>query len=443
VLRSVLGQDTEHGLDRRGGRAISNGNCPKSRLRSVPTLPEDWAVRPPNRRDRHGGPTTNPGKYRDRVLPESEQKNLLKSWTRRGVIPTNIAKVHVFKEDFDQVASFQALLNHVGRPTVLFKPAWRDKILSHVHTKTHNWLIGGVVDLPLDEFRPTRIGDAAVAKLKAMTAIEDPFFLRVSFHSPHVGCFVPPSHLIDPATIDLPLPSKAELAAKPKFERENLHIYSSAPHLTPDEIGLARGTYYGMVSLVDDQVGRIVDVLKKSGRLNDTIIVINSDQGFQLGEHGNWKKRDFYDTNVCVPFIVRAPGQLPAKVVDEPVEMIDLVPTLMELCGMQPPTDIRGRSLIPLIQGDTSTARQACFSEHDHSEDVYDELRNGGSRRVMVRTKEWKLVFFMDERASDKDGALYHLVSDPYEKRNLYNQSEHKEIVAELMDMADQWDREA
>ena len=143
MLRSVLGQDTEHGLDRRGGRAISNGNCPKSRLRSVPTLPEDWAVRPPNRRDRHGGPTTNPGKYRDRVLPESEQKNLLKSWTRRGVIPTNIAKVHVFKEDFDQVASFQALLNHVGRPTDLFKPAWRDRILSHVHTKTHNWLIGG------------------------------------------------------------------------------------------------------------------------------------------------------------------------------------------------------------------------------------------------------------------------------------------------------------
>ena len=86
-----------------------------------------------------------------------------------------------------------------------------------------------------------------------------------------------------------------------------------------------------MVSLVDDQVGRIMKALAESGRLDNTIVVINSDQGFQLGEHGLWKKRDFYDTNVRVPFVIRAPGRLPARVVEEPVEMIDFVPTLMDL----------------------------------------------------------------------------------------------------------------
>jgi arylsulfatase A-like enzyme len=198
-----------------------------------------------------------------------------------------------------------------------------------------------------------------------------------------------------------------------------------------------------MVSLVDAQVGRLVECLNKAGLLNNTIIAINSDQGFQLGEHGLWKKRVFYEQNVCVPFIMSCPGLLPpGKVIDEPVEMIDFLPTLMELSGIEVPGSIRGRSLIPLIRGETSEWRPACFSEIDHSYSMYEELRGGTGRRVMVRTKEWKLTYFMDERVADKDGALYNLKKDKDEKENLYNKPQYKDIIRELEGLAEKWDQE-
>ena len=389
-----------------------------------------------------GKPTSVQGNYQNRIRPSSDQYNLLQAWSRHGITPMNIGKMHVFQEGWNQLASFQPLLNHNGKPTSLFKETWQGTILSQVKTKTHDWLIGGVVDVPVTEFRQSRIGDFAVDKLKHLTVKDEPFFLRVSFHAPHVACYISPSHLIAPETIDLPFPTPEELDQKPQFEQQNLHVYSGAPDLDRDQIQLARATYYGMVSLVDDQVGRLMTVLRESGKLQNTIVVINSDQGFQLGEHGLWKKRDFYDTNVCIPWIIQAPARLPAgKVVEEPVESIDFLPTLMDLCGMVPPDNIPGRSLLPLLEGKDDSWPEACFSEHDHSQDMYDELRDGGGRRVMVRTKEWKLVFFMDERLPHQDPALYHLRHDPYEQHNLAVHSKYGSKVQELKQLATIWDQ--
>ncbi|MFC1541455.1 sulfatase [Candidatus Latescibacterota bacterium] len=261
----------------------------------------------------------------------------------------------------------------------------------------------------------------------------------MSFHAPHVACRVPESYFTDPQTIDLPLPTDEELKNKPRFEREGLRIYAGAD-LTEEQIGIARGTYYGMVSLVDVQVARIVEVLEKSGMMDNTIIAINSDQGFQLGEHGLWKKRVFYDQNVCVPLIFSCPKLLPSgKVIREPVELIDFLPTLMELSGFESPNTISGKSLLPLIHGEVSEWREACFSEIDHSQSMYEELRTETGRRVMVRTKEWKLVYFMDERNVDKDGCLYNLINDPDETNNLYSQPKYREIIHYLENLSKKW----
>jgi arylsulfatase A-like enzyme len=304
-------------------------------------------------------------------------------------------------------------------------------------------MIGGVVPFSPEDTQTWRLGDLAVDTLKELVAKDEPFFLRVSFHAPHVPCRVPASYFIDPEQITLPLPTEEELKNKPRFERENLHIYAGGLDLTKEQIGICRGTYYGMVSLVDAQVGRLVKCLKEAGLINNTIIAINSDQGFQLGEHGLWKKRVFYEQNVCVPFIMSCPGLLPSgKVIDEPVEMIDFLPTLMELSGIDVPNSVRGRSLMPLIRGEVKEWRPACFSEIDHSYSMYEELREGSGRRVMVRTKEWKLIYFMDERVADKDGALYNLKKDRDEKENLYNKGQYKDIIKQLEDLAEKWDKE-
>jgi arylsulfatase A-like enzyme len=197
-----------------------------------------------------------------------------------------------------------------------------------------------------------------------------------------------------------------------------------------------------MMSLVDVQVGRIVKALSDAGQLDNTIIAFTSDQGFQLGEHGLWKKRVFYDGNVRVPLIIRYPKKLPVSLtIEEPVEMIDFLPTLMELSGLDIPQNIRGASLMPLINGETSTWREACFSEIDHSQSMLEELRQGTGRRVMVRTKEWKLVYFMDNRVANKDGALYYLKNDPDEKTNLYNDPEYEAVIDYLESLAEEWTR--
>jgi len=372
----------------------------------------------------------------------NREPNLLDAWTAAGMRPINVGKIHGFRRSWDARGDVPAELDVCGRPTTYAKQTFGDAKavvpVDAVFTKTHHWMIGGISPLKPEQTQTWRMGNRAVQVLGELAGKDEPFFLRVSFHAPHVACRVPKAYFIDPRTIDLPLPTEAELASKPAFERGPLRTYGGAA-LTSEQIGLARGTYYGMVSLVDAQVGRLIEVLRRAGRLDETIIAINSDQGFQLGEHGLWKKRVFYEQNVRVPLVLRYPKALPAGwVIDEPVEMVDFLPTLMDLSGLEVPAGIRGRSLRPLIEGRVSRWRPACFSEIDHSQSMYQELRGTG-RRVMVRTRRWKLVFFMDARVADKDGALYDLKNDPGETRNLYGRPDHATIVERLERVAVDW----
>lgn len=374
-----------------------------------------------------------------------EVPNLLTAWTRVGMAPVNIGKTHAYQRDWGYQRDVPEDFDVLGRTRdekLKVRLAQAGCKYPTVVTKTHGWAIGGTVPLEPQETTTWKIGDLAVDKLRELSGKGEPFFLRVSFHAPHVPCMVPPSHFIDPVGIDLPLPTEEELAGKPRFEREQFRIYSGGLDLSREQIGIARGTYYGMVSLVDEQVGRLVDCLRKAGILDNTIVAINSDQGWQLGEHGLWKKRVLYDDNVKAPLVLSCPALLPrGKVIAEPVEMIDFVPTLMDLSGLEVPVSIRGRSLMPLIRGEVAEWREACFCEIDHSMSMYDELREHSGRRVMVRTKEWKLVWFMDERVADKDGALYNLKNDPGERVNLYGRPEHADVVERLERLCREWDR--
>lgn len=391
-----------------------------------------------------GDPVTPVPPYFDaaRAARISEAPNLLDAFTAAGRQPVSLGKVHGYHASFDHRGDAPVLFNVVGNPTPYFRDRFGEDspllAAERFFTTTHRWQIGGVLDVPPEATETWRLGDMAVETLGALTATPDPFFLRVSFHAPHVACYVPPAYFIDPAGIDLPLPTDAELAAKPVFERGPLHTYSGAD-LTPAEIGICRGTYFGMVALMDVQVGRIMAALEASGRLANTVIAFTSDQGFQLGEQGPWKKRMHYDANVRVPLILAAPGRLPeGSVVADQVEHIDFLPTLLDLAGLSVPGGIRGQSLVPLIEG-RGRGREATFCEIDHSESMYTELRGGG-RRVMVRTDEWKLDAFLDPRQPDPDGSLYHLREDPGERVNQYGDPARADIVRELRAMAAAWD---
>lgn len=369
---------------------------------------------------------------------------LLDAWTAIGMQPINIGKVHAKRDRFNHLGDIPRLIKVKGEPFPYYEEnverdgeMWLSDVVT---TDTHQWVIGGILNVKPEETETWRIGDKAVDVLDDLNDNQEPFFLRVSFYAPHVACYVPEEYFIDPSTIDLPLPTEEELAMKPEFEKGPLRMYAGAD-LTREQIDLARGTYYGMVALVDVQVGRILQALEDHGMLENTIIAFTSDQGFQLGERGLWKKRVFYEENVRTPFLIRYPKKLPKnKTIEEPVELVDFLPTLMELSGLEVPREIRGRSLTPLIHGEVTSWREATFSEIDHSQSIYQELREGSGRRVMVRTKEWKLIFFMDDRVEDKDGALYHLATDPGEKVNLYNDPQYGQVINDLEVLAKRWD---
>ncbi len=363
--------------------------------------------------------STTPYAYHD----TSQLPDLLRHWIDAGTQPTCVGKVHAYHDDW------------VFRDHPRFRDAARrstGKTYPPVKLTTHGWQIGGTTEVHPDDTQTALVAEGALAQLDTLAAAGSPFFLRVSFHAPHVPIEVPPEFMVDPDSVKLPLPTQAELDSKPRFEREQLRVYAGTLDLTPEAIQIARGTYYGMVRHVDHEVGRILAKLDSLGLRENTIIAINSDHGLQLGEHGMHKKRNFYEQTICSPLVIAAPGRIaPGTVVEDPIEMLDFLPTLLELSGMAVPGGIRGQSLVPLMKGE-GTARDATFSEIDFSGEMYDELRVNSGRQVMIRTREWKLIEFRDPRVKDPDGALYDLKTDPGETVNLFASAAHQDVVAKL-----------
>lgn len=373
--------------------------------------------------------TPTPYTYQEKsLLPD-----LLHKWIDAGIQPTCMGKVHAYPEDW--VFTDQPHLRKSDRVA-------EGKTYPPVNLTTHGWQIGGTTLVHPSDTQTGLTGEAALGQLDAMAASGTPFFLRVSFHAPHVPIEVPPEFMVDPDSVKLPLPTQEELDSKPRFEREQLRIYAGTVDLTPEAIQIARGTYYGMVRHVDHVVGQLVEKLDALGLKENTIIAINSDHGLQLGEHGLHKKRNFYEQTILSPLIITKPGRIiPGTVVEEPVEMLDFIPTLLELSDMPVPDGIRGRSLVPLMEG-RGTPRDATFAEIDQSGSMYDELRKDSGRRVMVRTRTWKLVEFRDPRVSNRDGALYNLKNDPGETVNLFSNADHQDVVAQLESRLDAWEAE-
>jgi len=300
-------------------------------------------------------------------------------------------------------------------------------------------IVSGTYPLPQDQ---TEAGITTQQALEFIdTKLREPFFLRVSYIAPHSPVLAPKPYdtLINPQDIKLQLPTLAELASKPQWEQRLRRWVGSDGKLTDQQIRQSWATYYGLASFVDKEMGRVIKALDQKGLLANTIIVFISDQGVAMGEHGFYMKRNFYEETLKIPFIISWPGNNPARrVIDEQIEIIDLLPTLLDMVGEPVPEGIDGKSAWPLIQGKTAQFREYTFSEIDHLTSQYNHLRIDSGRRVMVRTNEWKLVFWIDREVPD--GALYNLVRDPGERHNLFGDSNSADIRNKLMQRAFAWE---
>ena len=216
----------------------------------------------------------------------------------------------------------------------------------------------------------------------------------------------------------------------PPGHLENLHLMFQelrrfkriATPIPEERIRKARAAYYGMISELDEYIGKVWDELEKAGELENTLFIYTSDHGESLGEHGLWLKNNLYDVAARVPLVMAGAG-LPQNVkIDVPVGHVDVVATMLDLAGSGDSNKLRGKSLVPLLKGEKGKQPEFAFSE-SHSE-------GNCTGSFMIRKGDWKYIHF-----SYYDDLLFNLADDPGEFNNLIDKPETADIQKELKDI--------
>ena len=263
---------------------------------------------------------------------------------------------------------------------------------------------------------------------------DEPFMLWVSFSNPHFP-FDPPEPydtMYDPQEVPLPVWKEGELEKKPtqrQLQRERGYDKATEPILRK-----MVANYYGLISLIDDQVGEILSVLERKGLMDNTMIALTSDHGDHLGDHRLLQKSGvtFYEGSVRVPFIVSYPEAFPVGAAcSELVETIDLPATFLDVAGLASPETMQGRSLVGLAEGKISDWRDDAFSEIDLTINPLQYGPRDPNARdyvAMIATRDWKYVHFPNLGI----GELYDLVNDPHELDNLFYEPEYAGKVSEM-----------
>ncbi|SDL11908.1 sulfatase [Siphonobacter aquaeclarae] len=246
----------------------------------------------------------------------------------------------------------------------------------------------------------------------------EPFFLAVGFFRPHTPYVAPKKYfdLYDVNRIPLAKEIPNDLDDVP-----DAALFTKPSHwgLGEPERREAQKGYYAAVSFMDAQVGRVLDALDRLKLADNTIVVLWSDHGYNLGQHGQWMKQSLFENSARVPLIVSVPGGVKGKSSGRTVELVDLYPTLAELCGLQAPKDLEGKSLVPLLKNPAAA----------WDKPAYTQVRRNQLFGRSVRTERWRYT----EWDGGKAGAeLYDHEKDPEEFTNLAAAPEQANRVKEL-----------
>lgn len=189
--------------------------------------------------------------------------------------------------------------------------------------------------------------------------------------------------------------------------------------------------YLATVLAVDDNIGRLLDYLEKTGELDNTIIVYTSDQGFFLGEHGWFDKRFMYEECMRMPVVIRYPKSIKAGSTSSALAMnVDFAPTFLDYAGVEIPADIQGRSLRPVLDNQGKTPddwRKAAYYHYYEYPAEHSVKRHYG-----IRTQDFKLIHFYNDV---DEWEMYDMKADPREMNNVFGQPEYADKQAELMQL--------
>ena len=274
------------------------------------------------------------------------------------------------------------------------------------------------------------VEEQAITYLRETDRKNQPWALNVSFIAPHFPLVVP-QRFWDLYPID-----EIDMPNVPDGHLENQHpVYQRMRSMFgcidfPEElVRRARMGYYGLITYLDEKIGNLLQTLKETGQLENTIVIYTSDHGEMNGEHGMWRKSNFYEASVRIPLQIMFPDRLQAgSRIDEVVSLVDLTATLIDLSGEQVNSQLDGDSLLPLIHGTDSNWKDSAFSEY---------LAHGVQRPMaMLRKGKYKYNFSLGDPPE-----LYDISEDPEEFNNLANKGEYEEICDSLeSQLLEQWD---
>lgn len=286
-------------------------------------------------------------------------------------------------------------------------------------------------DGPDEAYPDAWVAAEAINTLRELAEKEEPWFFGVGFFKPHLPFAAPQRwHALHAAGVPELSPEAAAKPAWPsgwhrsgEFRGNYGHAAGRDPDTDREYAQLMRRSYAASVSYMDAQVGRVLAELQQLGLDDNTIVVVWSDHGFLLGEHAIWGKHCLYEQALRSPLMIRSPKLLqPGRMSHATVESIDIFPTLTDLCGLETPDSLDGRSLSAILNDPAAPALKPAHG-----------FWTGGQRTV--RTDRWRLIVHPSQPKDTSNDSpqveLFDYANDPDETRN--HAAEHPTVVAELL----------
>ena len=280
-----------------------------------------------------------------------------------------------------------------------------------------------------EKFSTEMFTDEAVQFLQDYDA-SAPFFLYLAFTSPHDPRTPPGEYATMYAPEEMPVPEN--FMPEHPFDNGEMRIRDEvlAPFpRTPEIVQQHIADYYGMISHMDAEIGRVLKTLEATGQLENTLIIYTADHGLAVGQHGLLGKQNLYSHSIRVPSIFAGPGVPEGKTVDALTYLYDVFPTVCELTAVACPDTVEGRSLVQLMHGSAERVRETVFAAY---RDIQRTVSDG----------RWKLIRYY---VSEETGAgtnriqLFDLANDPGETTELSALSEHAERIQSLAADMQQW----
>ncbi|WP_158968625.1 sulfatase-like hydrolase/transferase [Paraglaciecola sp. L3A3] len=265
------------------------------------------------------------------------------------------------------------------------------------------------------------IADAAVDFLKHKQ--EKPFMMYVGFLAPHDPRQAPQSYMgkYPGDTIDLP----ANFLPTHPFNQGDFYIrdeiLENNPR-TPYAVKKAIGEYYAMIEHTDAQIGRVLEALKNSGQLDNTLIVFTADHGLSVGKHGLLGKQNQYDHSIRAPFIMQGPNVPVGKSATGMFYLNSVFPSIVDMAGLEIPKSVQAPSIAPLVRGEKDKIYSSIYGSYRHFQ-------------RMLRTDDYKLIYY----PMLKKTQLFDMHKDPLEMVNLANKPEHKMRIKKMMEKLEEW----